>query len=105
MIENVAMDQHGPQLVTERLVLRRWTDDDRGPFAALNADTEVMRYFRSPLERATGDAFINRIESGFDTSGYGLWAVQLGYWDVDCAYGLVNAITSAQQTYNNCATL
>ena len=29
---------------TERLLMRRWRDDDRGPFAALNADPAVMEH-------------------------------------------------------------
>ena len=29
-------------LTTDRLLLRRWRDDDREPFAALNADPVVM---------------------------------------------------------------
>jgi RimJ/RimL family protein N-acetyltransferase len=32
------------RIETERLVLRRWTDADREPFAALNADPEVMEF-------------------------------------------------------------
>lgn len=67
----------GPELDTERLLLRRWTDADRAPFAALNADAEVMQYFRAPLDRAASDALIDRIEAGFVSLGYGLWAVQV----------------------------
>ncbi len=36
-------------LRTDRLILRRWHESDRPPFAALNADPEVMRYFLKPL--------------------------------------------------------
>jgi ribosomal-protein-alanine N-acetyltransferase len=66
----------GPRLETERLILRRWTDADRTPFAELNADPEVMRHFRSTLDRAASDAFVDRIEAGFAEHGYGLWAVE-----------------------------
>ena len=31
-------------LVTGRLVLRRWNDDDVAPISAINADPEVMRW-------------------------------------------------------------
>lgn len=48
------------ELVTERLVLRRWREDDREPFAAMNADPEVMRYFPSVLTRAESDALHER---------------------------------------------
>ncbi len=63
-------------LVTERLVLRRWHDADREPFAALNADPEVMEYFVAPLSRAESDAFVDSIEASFAERGYGLWAVE-----------------------------
>ena len=35
---------------TDRLILRRWTARDLAPFAALNADPEVMRHFPKPLD-------------------------------------------------------
>lgn len=50
------------ELVTERLILRLWREDDRAPFAAMNADPEVMRYFPSPLTRAESDALYDRFE-------------------------------------------
>lgn len=62
---------------TPRLLLRRWRREDREPFAVLNADPEVMRYFRAPLDRAESDAFADRIEAQFDDLGYGLWAVEV----------------------------
>lgn len=60
---------------TERLVLRRWQDADLEPFAAMNADPEVMEHFPSPLSKAESDAMVERIEAGFDRRGFGLWAV------------------------------
>ena len=71
------MSRPGPRLVTERLLLRRWEQADRAPFAELNADAEVMREFRAPLDRAASDAFVDRIEASFDSLGYGLWAVEV----------------------------
>ena len=60
------------RLTTERLILRRWTDDDREPFADLNADPEVMRYFPNTLTKVESDALVDRIEQGFATNGFGL---------------------------------
>ena len=40
-----------PSFATERLLLRRWRDADREPFAAMNADPGVMTYFPSTLDR------------------------------------------------------
>lgn len=39
-------------LETSRLILRQWEAKDRAPFAALNADSDVMRFFPAPLEKA-----------------------------------------------------
>lgn len=66
------------RLTTERLVLRRWTTEDRRPFAELNSDPEVMRFFPRPLTREESDALVVRIEEGFEQSGFGLWAVEVG---------------------------
>jgi RimJ/RimL family protein N-acetyltransferase len=64
-------------VTTDRLLMRRWLDSDREPFAALNGDPETMRYFPETLDRATSDAFIARIESRFEAYGYGLWALEV----------------------------
>ncbi len=67
----------GLRLSTERLFLRRWRDSDRDPFAALNADPEVMAHFPAPLRHADSDALVDRIEAHFEAHGYGFWAVQI----------------------------
>ena len=56
---------------TERLVMRRWREEDRGPFAAMNADAEVMRYFPAPFDRVASDARVDRIEERFRSRGSG----------------------------------
>ena len=61
---------------TDRLLLRRWRGADREPFARLNADAEVMRYFPAPLTRTESDALAGRADALFDTHGYGLWALE-----------------------------
>ena len=50
----------------------------REPFAAMNADPEVMRYFPAPLDRAASDALVDRIEDLFRRQGFGLWALEVG---------------------------
>jgi RimJ/RimL family protein N-acetyltransferase len=55
-------------LETERLILRRWKDSDREPFAEMNADPRVMEFFPDTLTRA---------ESHFDNRGFGLFATEL----------------------------
>ena len=64
------------ELRTDRLLLRRWREEDRAPFAALNADPVVMEHFPAPLTRDQSDALVDRIEAHFDEHGYGLWALE-----------------------------
>jgi RimJ/RimL family protein N-acetyltransferase len=64
-------------LNTRRLILRIWHDDDLAPFAAINADPEVMRHFPKTLDRAESDAAATRIRDGFARRGFGLWAVEV----------------------------
>ncbi len=47
---------------TERLLMRRWREEDRDPFAAMSADPEVLRYFPALLDRVASDALVDRIE-------------------------------------------
>jgi len=62
---------------TERLVMRQWQDSDREPFAALNADPQVMEHFPNRLSRAQSDAFVDRMAAALDRNGYGLWALEV----------------------------
>jgi RimJ/RimL family protein N-acetyltransferase len=64
-------------LRTDRLVMRRWRDGDREPFAALNADPHTMRFFPSTLDRTASDAMVDRLEERFETQGFGLWALEI----------------------------
>jgi len=64
------------RIETARLVMRRWADADREPFAALNADPLVMRYFPGLMSRTESDAFVDHIEAQFEADGYGLWALE-----------------------------
>lgn len=61
---------------TERLILRPWREDDRAPFAAMNADPAVMEHFPAPLTRAESDALIDRSRLEAARRGFGLQAVQ-----------------------------
>ncbi len=65
------------EIRTRRLLLRRWREDDREPFAAMNADPEVMRYFPAPRDRVSRDALVDRFERHHDEHGYGVWAVEV----------------------------
>ena len=61
---------------TTRLILRRWRQTDLAPFAALNADPEVMAHMPALLDRAASNAFVTRIQKHFDDHGFSLWAIE-----------------------------
>ncbi len=65
------------EIRTARLLMRRWREQDRDPYARMNADPEVMRYFPATLDRAACDAHMDRMRERFDRAGYGLWALEI----------------------------
>jgi RimJ/RimL family protein N-acetyltransferase len=64
-------------ITTKRLLMRRWQDSDREPFAQLNGDPDTLRFFPATLDRAASDAFVDVIEARFDRQGFGLWALEI----------------------------
>ena len=64
-------------LTTARTVLRPWRDEDRAPFATLNADPRVMTYFPAVLSVEQSDAFVGRVRAHFDEKGWGPWALEI----------------------------
>ena len=82
---------------TDRLLMRRWRDEDREPFAELNADPAVMEHYQGLTPRDRSDAFIDRIEAWWDEHGWGLWAIEVpgvapfigytGLWPADYVTG------------------
>ncbi len=65
-----------PTLTTERLVLRPWRDSDLAPFAALNADPEVMQHFPGTLTEAQANALAQGIREDMAERGFGWWAAE-----------------------------
>jgi RimJ/RimL family protein N-acetyltransferase len=61
---------------TDRLLMRRWRDSDRAPFAELNGDPQTLLYFPQTFDREESDALIDRAEANFEARGYGLWALE-----------------------------
>lgn len=60
-----------------RVLLRRWRNEDRAAFAAMNSDTRVMEFFRSSLGRVDSDAMADRIQEHFSEHDFGLWAIEV----------------------------
>jgi RimJ/RimL family protein N-acetyltransferase len=65
-----------PILTTDRLVLRRWTETDIEPFARMNRDVEVMKYFPETLSHEETIQMLDRIRLSFEKNNFGLYAVE-----------------------------
>ncbi len=65
------------QLETSRLRLRPWRDEDFAPFAALNADPQVMAHFPATLDRVESDVLAARCQSLIEAQGWGFWATEI----------------------------
>ena len=65
------------EIETARLRLRQWRESDRPPFAAMNADAEVMEFFASPQSREVSDASIDAWQAQFAERGWSNWAVEV----------------------------
>lgn len=61
---------------TERLLLRQWQWSDLEPFAGLNADPDVMRYFANPGTKDGAKASIEVWMREIDERGWSNWAVE-----------------------------
>lgn len=66
-----------PELRTERLLLRQWRTADREPFAAMNADPEVMLHVGTgPLHPVASDELRARLRREWARAGRGQWAIE-----------------------------
>jgi RimJ/RimL family protein N-acetyltransferase len=61
---------------TPRLMLRRWRDEDRAPFAALHEDPEVAYWLGGPRFVARAADAIDRYNAGIDARGFGKFALE-----------------------------
>jgi RimJ/RimL family protein N-acetyltransferase len=64
-------------LATARLNLRLWIPSDLAPYAAMNADPEVRRYFPTVHTKEDSDAEAGRIMGVYDQYGYCFYAAEL----------------------------
>lgn len=62
------------RIETDRLLLRRFTDEDLDDFVALHSDPEVTRFIR-PLDRAEAEERLRRDELEWRERGYGMLAL------------------------------
>lgn len=65
------------KIETDRLILRSWRDSDREPFAALNSDPEVMRYFPDIQNHSVSNASVDKRIAHDKQHGFCFWAADL----------------------------
>lgn len=65
------------ELRTDRLLLRQWRPADLAPWAAMNADPEVRRYFPDVLTREQSEASAALFQARIEARGWGWWAVEV----------------------------
>lgn len=61
---------------SDRLVIRQWQPSDDEPFARMNQDPEVMRYFPKHLTASESHAMIEKSKAGLEQDRHGFWALQ-----------------------------
>ena len=64
-------------IITERLLLRPWKDQDFLPYAEINADPAVREFFPSVLTREQSDAEIRRFQENYEREGFCMFAAEL----------------------------
>lgn len=79
-----------PEIVTERLILRRIVDTDAEAFFVLRSDERVMQYIDRPRAQSIEDAldFITRVNKGIENNEGINWAICLK--DVPAPVGVIS---------------
>jgi RimJ/RimL family protein N-acetyltransferase len=57
--------------------LRSWRPSDLDPYAAMNADEEVMQYFPALMTREESEASMKRAQEHIGEHGWGIWVVDV----------------------------
>jgi len=64
-------------LLTERLRVRNWRENDRPLFYEINSDPKVMEFFPHRRSAEEADAFMDKVAGQIATTGYGAYALAL----------------------------
>lgn len=65
------------EILTPRLKLREWKQEDKEPFFKLNSDPRVMKFMPKLLSKEESDQLVESIKSKFKEDGYSFFAVEL----------------------------
>lgn len=66
-------------LETDRLVLRKWRESDREPFASMNTNEAVMRFFPRHYTSEESNNFIDANQRLLHERGWANWAVEIAH--------------------------
>ena len=78
------------QLASDRILLRAWQDRDRAPFAAMNADPEVMHFFAAPMTEGESNEALDRYNAQLTRDGFTMFAAE------DPTTGILLGVLGAQ---------
>ena len=70
-------ENYNSWVLTRRLRLRPWRDEDLEPYAALNADLRVRAFFPTVQTYEESAESMQFIRDHFDRRGFGPWAVEV----------------------------
>ncbi|MGB5595396.1 MAG: GNAT family N-acetyltransferase [Crocosphaera sp.] len=65
------------EILTPRLKLREWKEEDKEFFFHINSDPKVMEFMPKLLSKEESDDFVERIKTKFKEDGYSFFAVEL----------------------------
>lgn len=86
-------DKGGFQIETERLYLRKMTENDFGDLYEVLADSDIMRHYPYTFDEERVRRWINKNIDRYRVFGFGLWAVVLkenGKMIGDCGLTMQN---------------
>lgn len=64
-------------ILTSRLVIRNWKEEDRAVFHRINSDERVMEFFALKRDREASDRLMDEVRAGIDDRGYGFSAIEI----------------------------
>lgn len=64
-------------IITERLILRKWQENDLKPFAQINSDPKVCQFLPKILSKEESDKLAQNIIEYFSKFGFGFFAAEL----------------------------
>ena len=62
---------------TERLILRRFEDEDAKAIHALRSDANFMRFIKTPETRRQAQNWMHMVSKYWETKNFGFWAIVL----------------------------